>query len=162
MKTLDKWFLMENASFGASSNMKASKDVGVIKRGIEYHRWVYKTLKLQCDLNHGDKELVIEPWFRTAQWKQRSPDALLIDHASKKALVIEVKLNWKDGRDEKLLQEYLPIVSSALEVETYPLLITNNIRGLAYPPLLGVRNLLEPFSWTPAKATPVLLMPKRG
>lgn len=165
MKTLEKWFYMEKGKFGASSALKASGSgrEKVLKRGIDYHRWVYKMLDVHCKVNFPDNLLLIEPWFRTAKWAQRSPDAVLIDANKEWALVIEVKLNWKVTRDAKLLDEYVPIVQNVFDVgKVKPLLITNNLRGLSYQPLLGLGPMLSALEWEVTDPTPVMLLPKAG
>lgn len=164
MKPAIDWFLDPLAKFGASSGLKANSGgtTNVLKRGIDYHRWVYKTMEVHCKLNLPEWTLLIEPWFRTVKWDRRSPDAVLLHPDTGRAVVVEVKLNWKEQRDEKLLAEYLPIVSSALGVRTYPLMLTNCVRKLKHEPLLGLSHLLAPLTWTPAKPTPTLLLPKRG
>lgn len=162
MQMPDRWIHRPGASFGASSTMKASKATGVIKKGIDYHRWVYKTLQLQCRLNHPEWKLHIEPWFRNMAYKERSPDAVLVNEASGRALVIEVKLNWESSRDAKLINEYLPIVRSAFDVATWPLLIVGHLRGFGGEALLGLGGMMSALTWAKPQPTPVLLLPKRG
>ena len=164
MKPLQEWFINPAGRFGASSGLQASSDgtTKVLKRGIDYHRWVYKTMRTQHEFSKSPHELLIEPWFRTRKWDQRSPDMVLVDHEAKRALVIEVKLNWKAGREQKLLNEYLPIVASAFRVETKPVLLTNCLRGWDGPVLLGLRQLPLAWDWKTGDELPVLLLPKRG
>ena len=85
---------------------------------------------------------------------------MLLDADAQRALVIEVKLNWKDGRDQKLIEEYLPLVRSAFGVATFPLLITANVRGLQHKPMTSFTELVACYDWRPGDPTPVLLLPK--
>lgn len=88
------------------------------------------------------------------------PDGVLLDHFTGGALVIEVKLNWKDGRDEILLDTYLEATRSAFGLTvTWPLLITKNVRGYKGQPLLGLKEIEKAFDWKPGALTPVLLLP---
>jgi len=75
------------------------------------------------------------------------------------ALVVEVKLNWRDGRDEKLLSKYLPVVKNAFKLEAvWPLVIVGCLRGYEHPPLLGFKQLDRAFSWQAGDPTPVMLV----
>ena len=154
MKAIEPWFLTSDR-MGASTNKGATN--AAIAAGIRYHKRMYKTFKLQCAINFPEWKLMIEPWFRTAAYKLRSPDSVLVDEAGKRAIVIEVKKNWQDGRDVKLLDEYLPIVQSALGVKTYPLMVVGNVRGLKHAPLLSFKDILLPLDWKPGMPTPTLL-----
>jgi len=88
------------------------------------------------------------------------PDSVLIDRITGGGIVVEAKLNWKDGRDEKLINLYLDAAKSAFGLEqTWPVLITKNIRGYEGQPLLGLKQLEGAFQWRPGKITPVLLLP---
>ena len=72
----------------------------------------------------------------------RSPDAVLLHPETSTGVVVEVKLNWQNGRDKKLIDEYLGIAKSAFGLDcVWPLLVTQNLRGYQHPPLLG----LQPF-----------------
>lgn len=75
-------------------------------------------------------------------------------------IVCEVKLNWKDGRDIKLIDEYLPIVANAHGLDmVWPLLITHNLRGYQHPPILGLRKWEDAMLWFPGNPTPLMLVP---
>lgn len=142
---------------GASTGCKST---GVKERGNAYHRKVYKALAGRKDL---PGTLLIEPWYRNmADYPERntlrSPDAVVVNEETKCGLIIEVKLNWKDGRDVKLLDEYLPIVRNAHGLDVvWPLLITQCLRGYKHPPLLGLDQLNRAMEWFPGDPTPVLL-----
>lgn len=158
------WQLVPGFNIGSAANT-ASKNKSIV-RGLAYHNKVYKALRAFVAANpEAGYELYIEPWFRELHprpGKSRcamcQPDAVLIDRFTGGGLVIEVKLNWKDGRDEKLLNLYLAASSSALGLEeTWPVLITRNIRGYSGPPLLGLKQLERAYNWRPGMITPVLL-----
>lgn len=157
MRTTEPWFLTAGRLGASTNTSKASSHA--IQAGIRYHRRIYETLKLHCLFQLPSWRLLIEPWFRTAAYKLRSPDAVLVDDVAGYAIVIEVKKNWRDGRDVKLLDEYLPIVRSALAVDTYPLMLVGNVRGLKHEPLTSFSQLLSPLNWTPGQPTPTLLKP---
>lgn len=162
MKTLHPWKFEENARLGASTGYKSK--TGSIAAGIRYHRGVYEQLRKFCKTNLPGHKLYIEPWFRNKVTQSlRSPDAVLVDPALNTAIVIEVKMNWKDGRDKKLLDEYLPIVQSAFALDTtWPLLITGNVRGIPRGtfPLLGLKQIEDCLTWFPGQATPIMLVLK--
>jgi len=158
------WQLVPGFNIGTGANT-ASKNKSIV-RGIAYHNKVYRALRAFVKANPDSGfELYVEPWFRELHprpGKPRcamcQPDAVLIDKFTGGALVIEVKLNWKDGRDEKLLNLYLGASRSALGLEeTWPVLITRNIRGYTGQPLLGLRQIEKAFNWRPGQLTPVLL-----
>jgi hypothetical protein len=87
------------------------------------------------------------------------PDGVLLDKFTGGAVVVEAKLNWKDGRDEKLIDLYLDAARSAFGVAmTWPLLVTKNVRGYKYPPLCGLSQIERAFSWKPGDPTPVMLL----
>ena len=156
VKTLDRWRYEPNFRIGASAGCKST---GSKKRGIDYHRRVYKALG-EAKLSG---KLLVEPWYRNMsdypdKTTLRSPDSVLLLEDSNCAIVIEVKLNWKDGRDLKLINEYLPIVKNAHQLDyTWPLLITQCLRGYQHPPLLGLRQLERCMEWFPGDPTPLLL-----
>lgn len=163
MQAVEQWYHRPGASFGASSGLKASKETGVIKRGIDYHRWVYKTMQAQASVSWPGWRLLVEPWFRSHSWKERSPDSVLINDEESTALVIEVKLNWERERDAKLVNEYLPIVRSAFGLDVVkPCLLVGDLRGCGDPVLLGLKELMKALEWQKPQPTPVLLLPKRG
>lgn len=156
VKTLDRWRYTQKLKIGCDQGAKGSNSAAT--RGIAYHRKVFKALEANPI---PGMELMVEPWFQKVD-KNRfcQPDSLFIDHAARTALVIEVKMNWKDGRDEKLHELYLPVVRNAFDLDiVWPLLITQNIRGYEHPPLLGLDEMVEAMAWTPNQPTPLLLYP---
>lgn len=157
MKATDRWKHEENARLGASTGAKST---GVKERGNVYHRKVYGLLELHSKIIMPGWKLHIEPWFRRMEvYMLRSPDAVLVHEEMKTALVVEVKLNWKDGRDGKLIREYLPIVKSAFKLDiVWPLLITQNIRGYKHKPLLGLGEINKAMHWFPGDPTPLMLL----
>lgn len=162
MLAMEEWIHCPAANFGTSSGNKSTKS-GALAAGIAYHKKFYSKLRKWWDeqdvVDLEDWELHIEPWFRTHKWKQRSPDAVIVNKKTSTAIVIEAKLNWKEGRDVKLLDEYLVIVKSAFKLDNaYPLIVTGNIRGLKHPPLLGLHHILAPLQWTIDKPTPTMLV----
>jgi len=158
------WQLVPGFNIGPAANT-ASKDKSII-RGLAYHNKVYRALRAmvasQPELGY---ELYVEPWFRELHPRDGrkrcamcQPDAVLIDKFTGGGLVVEVKLNWKDGRDEKLINLYLGAAKSAFGLEeTWPVLITKNVRGYVGKPLLGLRRIDQAFTWKPGMLTPVLL-----
>lgn len=130
-------------------------------RGLAYHRKMYKVLQAWQQLTAPEQSLHIEPWLRCKETKKlRQPDAVLVDEMTNTAIAIEIKMNWKDGRDEKLIEEYLPAVKSAFGVEmVWPALITSNVAGLKHEARLGLGALLNCVDWFPGAPTPVLLVP---
>lgn len=152
------WSIDTSLSVGSLSN-NASRNKSIV-RGLAYHRRVYKTLEAWQKVNVPEQELKIEPWLRHRSGKCLQPDAVLIDPVTITAIVIEVKLNWKDGRDEKLIKQYLGAAKAAFNLElVWPALITSNVAGLSYKPRLGLSHLLDCADWTPGAATPVVLLP---
>jgi hypothetical protein len=158
MKPVDHWTFEREMRMGASTGARST---GVKERGNAYHRKVYKTLKVHAAVTMPGWKFYEEPWFRNrTRHTFRSPDAMLVHEASSTALVVEVKLNWRDGRDQKLLTEYLPIVQYAMQLETvWPVLVTQCLRGYQHPPLLGLKQLERAMTWLPGDPTPVLLLP---
>lgn len=161
MRPLETWVHQPLRRLGASTNAKSD---GVKERGNAYHRRVYKLLASHRAVNMPEWEWLPEPWFKQLNTggvrKERSPDGVLLNRATATALVIEVKLNWKDGRDYKLLTEYLPIVQCAFKLDAaWPLLITSCLRGYEHPPLLGLGQLDRAFTWQPGDPTPLMLVP---
>jgi predicted nuclease of restriction endonuclease-like RecB superfamily len=154
MKTLERWFLTDT-KMGASTNTSKATN-SAIEAGIRYHRKMYKLLAAHIAMSLPNWGLYIEPWFKSESQKLRSPDAVL--RSDDLAIVVEVKKNWQDGRDVKLLDEYLPLVASAFGVKTRPLMIVGNVRGLKHKPLLSLADIIAvPSAWTPGKPTPTLL-----
>jgi len=143
---------------GASIKLTAAK--GSKRRGQEYHRRIYRELDALLRPEAG-VELLVEPWFRCLKVAMmRSPDAVIRLPEANVAVVVEVKLNWKDGRDVKLIDEYLPIVTNAFQLDAaWPLLITKCLRGYKHPPLLGLKTWENAMAWQPGDPTPVMLVP---
>lgn len=136
-----------------------------IVRGLAYHRRAYKLLESFVARNPDlGYKFVQEPWLRRIGAKGKGsmcqPDGLLLDQFTGGGLVVEVKLNWKDGRDDKLIDLYLAAAKSAYGLsQTWPLLITKNLRGYKGEPLLGLKQIERAFEWEPGQLTPVLLLP---
>lgn len=105
-------------------------------------------------------KLLVEPWYKNLDTgKCRSPDSVLLHEEDRIGIVVEVKLNWKDGRDIKLIDEYLPIVKAAHSLEVvWPLLITRCLRGYAHPPILNLSHIDRCQSWFPGDPTPLMLL----
>lgn len=158
----EAWERVPEYNIGSAANY-ATRNKSIV-RGLAYHRKVYKTLREWCESNpEAGLDFIEEPWLRKICSGRRpmcQPDGVLLDSFTNSALVVEAKLNWKDGRDEKLIKLYLHAVKSAFGLETtWPVLITKNVRGYKGEPLLGLRQLEHCFSWTPGCLTPVLLLP---
>jgi hypothetical protein len=157
----ETWERAPEFSIGSKGNTSC-KDKSIV-RGLAYHRHVYKQLErfvaARPDLGY---RFIEEPWLRrlTGKRKMCQPDALLLDQITGGAVVVEAKLNWKDGRDEKLITLYLDAAKSAYGLSVvWPVLITRNVRGYKGQPLLGLRQLDKVFEWRPGKITPVMLLP---
>lgn len=167
MKAYEPWFHMDTVRLGASVKATTASDNDAIRRGNLYHEAVYKALRLEWAFNYvpaqSPWELIIEPWFRTAKWKLRSPDAVFLNRDEEIAIIAEVKMNWASGRDTKLLGEYLPLVRSAFGLRrTFPLMIVGNLRGLKYDPILTMSRIIEePLKWTQGDNVPTLLFLKK-
>lgn len=150
---------------GSRSNT-ASKNKSIV-RGLAYHRKVYRLLESWQQISAPDQQLFVEPWLRRLKpepgKKKRpccQPDFVVIDPITETGIVGEVKLNWKDGRDEKLLDLYLDAVRHAFGLRaTWPVLVTSNIRGYAHPVKLGLGGLLSCDGWNIGDPTPLLLVP---
>lgn len=160
MKALKQWYHSERAMMGSSVSAKAIGD-RAIDEGNRYHRRMFKLLELHKSIALPKWRLLVEPWFHTAGKADLcSPDSVLVDDETKLAIVIEVKKNWATGRDQKLLDLYLPVVASALGVKTKPLMLVGNVRGLKHEPLTSMTMLTEaPMAWLPGMPTPTLLRP---
>lgn len=156
VKALTPWRYTEKLKIGCSFGVSGSN--AAADRGIAYHRKVFKALEKAALDGFA---LMVEPWFQqVGTGKFCQPDSLFIDRESRLGIVVEVKLNWKDGRDEKLHNTYLPAVKSAFELDfVWPLLITQNLRGYEYPPLLGLADLVDVMAWETGKPTPLMLLP---
>lgn len=143
---------------GASQGCKST---GSKHRGILYHRRVYDHLRRLVTLGLPDWQLLVEPWYRKlGENRFRQPDAVLLYPEESIGIVVEVKLNWKDGRDIKLIDEYLPIVKSAEGLEVvYPLLITQCLRGWKGQPILQLARFTDCQSWQPGDVTPLMMLP---
>jgi len=142
------------------ASVRVTAKAGSKKRGQEYHRRIYRLLQNALRAE-ADLRLLIEPWYKCLTMpKMRSPDAVILIPEASMAIVVEVKLNWKDGRDIKLIDEYLPIVTNAHGLDmASPLLITHCLRGYQHPPLLGLKKWDEAMIWQPGDPTPVMLVP---
>ncbi len=157
MIAADKWYHQADVKFGAATAPKAHQ--AQLEAGQAYHRKVYKQLRLAFGGNKAYR-LLIEPWFVSDKGRRCSPDSVLFDVELNIALVVEIKLNWASGRDEKLINLYLPVVKAALGVEeVWPLLITKNVRGYNHPVLCGMDELWDAMAWLPGQPTPLLLHP---
>lgn len=156
----DMWERAPEFSIGSTN--KACKDKSIV-RGNAYHRRVYRQLhSFVASSPELGYEFYEEPWLRRTSGPRKmcQPDGVLLDPFTGGALVVEAKLNWKDGRDEKLLDLYLHAAKSAFGLtQTWPLLITKNIRGYQGKPLLGLRHLEAAYEWKPGDLTPVMLLP---
>jgi hypothetical protein len=152
------WKIEHGIAIGSQYNT-ASKNKSIV-RGLQYHRRCYRALEAYAK-TLPESELMVEPWLRRLEDKRlRQPDAILVDRFTNTAIVIEVKMNWKDGRDTKLIQEYLVAAKAALAVDyTWPALITGNVRGYRGTPLLGLGELHRCQEWRPGTITPVVLLP---
>lgn len=153
---LNRWITRDDMKLGCADGAKGSN--AAADRGIRYHRRVFRALQ-PSPIPGMDP--VIEPWLReVGTGRHCQPDALLVDLAEGVGIVVEVKLNWKDGRDEKLHNLYLPAVKSAYNLtHVWPLLITSNLRGYSHPPLLGLDAIVDAMSWSSGQPTPLLLYP---
>ena len=158
------WQHVPGFNIGTGANT-ASQNKSIV-RGLAYHNKVYKALRAHVKAHPElGLELYIEPWFRElsprgsrTRCAMCQPDAVLVDKFTGGGLVVEAKLNWKDGRDEKLINLYLAASKSAFGLEeTWPVLVTQNIRGYKGVPLLGLKQLEGAFAWRPGMLTPVLL-----
>jgi hypothetical protein len=157
MKALNDWIHRENY-FGIGTADGAKGNTRAAQRGIEYHRRVFRAL---AGAPIDGWRLVVEPWLQErTTGRFRQPDAVLVHDEDRLGIVVEVKLNWADGRADKLLQTYLPAVRSAFKLElTWPLLVTANIRGYQHPPLLGFTEIMNAMAWEPGAPCPLLLHP---
>lgn len=153
------WYVETNIDVGSRSNY-ACKNKSIV-RGLAYHRRLYRELEKWQPDAAPDQRLLIEPWLRNAGTRRLlQPDAVLLHPSTATGIVIEVKMNWKDGRDVKLVQDYLPAVEAAYELELcWPALITSNVAGLSWAPRLGLGQLLTCVDWAPGQPTPVVLVP---
>lgn len=160
MKPTGRW-IRKPISYMRIGSSFGCKSTGSKKRGIEYHQRTFRALRSHCNLALPDWTLLVEPWYKNLDnGRHRQPDSVLLFPEEKVGIVVEVKLNWKDGRDIKLLDEYLPIVKQAEGLEVvWPLLITQCLRGYAHPPLLGLSAIEGCQSWFPGDPTPLMLLP---
>lgn len=160
MLATETWERAPEFSIGSAVN-NACKDKSIV-RGLRYHRHVYEQLHAFVKRHpEAGYKFIQEPWLRRVSGgkKMCQPDGVLLDQFTGGAVVVEAKLNWKDGRDEKLINTYLAATKSAYGLTTtWPLLITSNIRGYKGEPLLGLRQLDRVFEWRPGEITPVMLM----
>lgn len=159
---VEQWERAPEFNIGSRDNKACGNKS--IDRGLAYHRRVYRQLESWCRAHpEAGYTFVEEPWLRKLSEGKRQmcqPDGILLDEFTGGALVVEAKLNWKDGRDEKLLNLYLAATRSAFGVSTtWPLLITKNVRGYKGMPLLGLMQIEKAFEWRPGMLTPVMLLP---
>lgn len=158
---LGTWSREVDNQIGTNSVSKTKTRNSSIRRGVAYHKRVYRDLEKWCKKHAPEQKLYVEPWLRHDTSRLlRQPDAVLVDPLTNSGIVIEVKLNWKDGRDEMLIGTYLSAAQSAFGlVATFPVLITSNVMYLGREPLLGLDKLLEAADWFPGDPTPVILHP---
>jgi hypothetical protein len=158
MLPVEEWRLTDTR-MGASTNSTTTNKA--MLAGIRYHKRIYKILRLNAGLQWPGWQLMVEPWFKAVKSQRLcSPDTVLLNRERGEALVIEVKKNWRDGRDEKLLGLYLSVVRSAFGVDTRPLMVVGNVRGLAHKPLLSFADVMEAgWGWQWGRPTPTLLVP---
>jgi len=160
MKVIEEWRHVPDFGMGAANSSKSKNSAAA--RGIAYHKRFYKKLRADIARERPDETLYIEPWFRNlVTRKMCSPDAVLVDPLTATGIVIEAKMNWKAGRDAKLLDKYLPVVKQAFSLDcVWPLLVTGNVRGLEHDPLIwnkSLRPLEACLSWAPGEPTPTAL-----
>ena len=160
MKPIGDWIRKppNYMAIGASNGAKAK---GAKKRGLDYHRRCYRRLRSHCNRHMAEWTLLIEPWYwdRVSR-RYRQPDAVLIHQSTSTGIVIEVKLNWQDGRDVKLIDEYLPIVKQAEQLEAvWPILITQCLRGYQGPIVSGgLQEIQACQAWQSGEETPLMLL----
>lgn len=158
---LERWTREHNFDIGTFGKKTSKSKSKSIQRGNAYHNRIYNKLRhWQIDACR-EQELVIEPWLRGEVTRRMlQPDFVLLDRFTRTAIVGEVKLNWKDGRDEKLIGSYLHAVKSAFGLEmVWPALVTSNVAHLNRSCRLGLNALLTVDDWEPGSPTPVLLVP---
>ena len=157
---LETWERAPEFNIGSAVN-NSCKDKSIV-RGLAYHRKVYKRLHEWVAKNPDlGYKFIEEPWLRRTSGPRKmcQPDGILFDQFTGGAVVVEAKLNWKDGRDEKLINTYLAAARSAYQLSiTWPLLITSNVRGYKGEPLAGLRQIDRAFEWRPGMLTPVMLL----
>jgi hypothetical protein len=156
MLALNDWRHRPDYRIGADLGAKSSN--AAANRGIAYHRRVYRAIE-STDL--GGLRFLTEPWLQeVGKGRFCQPDSILFDDDAGIAIVVEVKLNWKDGRADKLLNLYLPAVKAAFGLDaTFPVVVTSNLRGYEHPPLLGLGSILDAMAWEAGQPCPVLLHP---
>lgn len=155
--TVNTWRHRPDFRIGASLGA-TNKSNDAANRGIAYHNRVYKALIANPPAGFG---LLVEPWLQeigTGRFLQ--PDSMLIDKETRSAIIVEVKMNWMDGRADKLLEKYLPATKSAFQLlHVWPVIVTGNLRGYQHPPLLGLDSIVDAMAWDPSLPCPVLLHP---
>ena len=157
---LESWQFVPNYQIGTHNKTPKTKNSSIV-RGVRYHNRVYRQLKAWLQRQDDPAlTLYVEPWLRSASGSMCQPDAVILDTEARCAMVVEAKLNWKDGRDEKLRTLYLPAVSSAFGVEVvWPVLITQNIQYLNREAHLGLSGLVEAMAWREGDVNQVILLP---
>lgn len=161
MKPTGQW-VRKAPNYMKLGSHSGNQSTGSKKRGLEYHRRVYHRLRAfhNSHLHSAGWTLLIEPWYKNLKTQRyRQPDAVLIHEPSSTAIVIEVKLNWRDGRDVKLIDTYLPIVKAAEGLDvTWPLLITQCLRGWQGEPLKSLEEIHRCQTWFKGETTPLMLL----
>lgn len=134
------------------------KSGSLCDKGTKYHERVYRTLR------RTDLKLHVEPWLRHVRLGTlRQPDAVvLLGSPAMCAIVIEVKMNWRRGRDQKLRDTYLQAVKDAFGVKyVVPLMIVQCVRGAVRGEIFKdtLTAMQRAMMWQSPEPTPVLLMP---
>lgn len=158
MLTIDPWVL-KNDVLKIGSNF-GPKSKGCKKDGIDYEQKVSARFSKFVREEMPDWKIMLGPWYqnkKTRRWRQ--PDIVMIHPEDNVGIVIEVKLNWKEGRDEKLRDIYLPIVKSTHGLDcVWPLLVTRCIRGFQHPIITRLQDLDRCQSWLPGDPTPMMML----
>lgn len=158
----DTWIREMNFDIGTFRKTPKTQNKSIV-RGIRYHNNVYKLLAMWQKFTAPDHVLHVEPWLRNLRTRRMlQPDAVIVHPDTNTGIAIEVKLNWKDGRDLKLEHRYLNAVRSAFGLDcVWPALITKNVQHLPpeRKPRLGLGSLLSVDDWQPGQDCPVILVP---
>lgn len=158
MQLMEPWKLkLDYLKIGATFGAKATGSKG---RGIDYEQKVVSRLNPFVRDHMEGWRVLVGPWYQntvTKRWRQ--PDIVLIHDEDKIGIVCEVKLNWAEGKDLKMLDVYLPIVKQVHELDcVWPLLITRCTRGYPHPIILKLEDLDRCMAWQQGDPTPMLLM----
>lgn len=158
----DVWIRELNFDIGTFGKTTKSKNPSIV-RGVRYHNNIYKLLQMWQKISAPTHVLHIEPWLRNLRTRRMlQPDAVVVDPDTNTGIAIEIKLNWKDGRDLKLEHRYIRAVQVAFGLEcVWPALITKNVQYLPAnrKPRLGLGALLTVDDWQPGQDCPVILVP---